>query len=360
MTTPRLLRLVFCCAFAGLGCPAADADTFDVVRLVDKQEIRGDLVTLAPNAITIKDQADGETRDVAIEQVAEVLFGGEPEGLRGARSLLLRRQPGAALDEVRRIEQVEWDGASDLVLAEADFVRAAATGLQATLTGMDLDKGEQALRDFLQKHSRSHHVFESQHLLGELLVRAGRFDAAAAAFAALDKGPPAFKVRAAMAKAGALYERGKFADAEREYDTAITLATQSQDTLTTRQRRQAQAGRARCLAHQDQAADAVKIVQDMIRAADPEDRDLLGLAYTALGDAFRAAGKRQDAVIAFLTVDLVYNTDPDSHAEALYNLVQLWLESRNPERSREAAQALETSYPASRWTKALDKAGSPG
>ena len=78
-----------------------------------------------------------------------------------------------------------------------------------------------------------------------------------------------------------------------------------------------------------------------------------------LGGIYRAAGgKDQDALISFLTVDLVYNTVPDSHAEALYNLGELWERGSQPERAREARQSLKTSYPVSPWAKKLDAAKS--
>ena len=63
-------------------------------------------------------------------------------------------------------------------------------------------------------------------------------------------------------------------------------------------------------------------------------------------------GREQDALISFLTVDLVYNATPESHAEALANLVELWEAAQHPERAREARQLLESSYPATRWAKA--------
>ncbi|MFM9026100.1 MAG: hypothetical protein ACKON7_12315, partial [Planctomycetaceae bacterium] len=45
----------------------------------------------------------------------------------------------------------------------------------------------------------------------------GAIGRAAAAYATLEQGPPAFKVRAALAKAGALVAQQKYPEAEREY-----------------------------------------------------------------------------------------------------------------------------------------------
>ncbi|MFM9058822.1 MAG: tetratricopeptide repeat protein [Planctomycetaceae bacterium] len=332
----------------------------DRVRLTDKTEIIGEIVGLSPGDVEIKDQRGDEPRKVPIDRIRDVLIGGEPEQVRTARSLLGRQDPAGALDELGKIEQGELDGASNNVLAEYAFVKAAATARKATATGVDLAGGEKALREFVQKNPRSHHFFPASEMLGDLLLRAGKFDDATAAYAALEKGPPAFRVRATAAKANSLYVQKKYAEAEKAYEAAAKIDTDPKDEPSARQKREAQAGRARCLSRQGKPADAITAVQEVIRGADPEDRELLARAYAVLGDACRAANKEQDAIIAFLTVDLVYNTLPESHAEALFNLVQLWQKADNPERSREAKQSLETSYPDSRWTKALGAAAGKG
>lgn len=329
------------------------AQSPDRVRLTDKTDIIGEIIAIGPVDVEITDQRDGESKKVSIDRIVTVAFGGEPDSLRNARNLfMLRQDSSGAFEELGKIEQVELDGATDNVLTEVAFLKAATTARQATVTGAGLEAAEKGLREFLQKHPRSHHVLRSQELLGDLLVRAGKFTDAATAYAALEKGPPAFRVRAATSKAASFYEQKKYAEAEKEYAAAAATQTDPADAASARQKREAQTGRARCLARQAKAAEAVKIVQGVIREADPDDREFLGRAYAALGDAFRAAAKDQDAIIAFLTVDLVYNSVPESHAEALSNLVQLWQKVQNPERSREARQTLETTYPDSRWTKA--------
>ena len=353
----RGVVLTFVLAF---GAGAGLAQEPDRVRLTDKTEILGEVVAVSPTDVEIRDARTAEPARVTIDRIAAVEFGGEPEGLRTARNLLRRQDAAGALDEVGAIAQVELDGASDNVLADVAFIKAAATARLATTSGTGLDSGALALRGFLAAHARSHQAFRAHELLGDLLVRAGTFDEAAAAYAALEQGPPALKVRAALAKAGALVAQKKYPEAEREYAAAAALPIAPDDRAAARQQREAQAGRARCLSRQGKAADAIDLVHGLLREADPDDREHLGRAYAVLGDAYRAADKDQDALIAFLTVDLVYNTAPETHAEALYNLVQLWQKVQNPERSRAARQALESAYPESRWTKALAAAAGKG
>ncbi|NDC54237.1 MAG: hypothetical protein EBZ74_08050 [Planctomycetia bacterium] len=277
-------------------------------------------------------------------------FGGEPQSLRAARSLLARGRAADALEEVAKVEATELDGADQLLLDEMDFVKAAAAGRAALASGADPKEAGRLVAEFLAKHAKSHHVYDMQQLLGDLLARAGKADAALAAYATLAKGPAAFKVRSAAAKAGMLFDQQKFAEALTEFDAA--LAIDAGDDAGAEQKRAAQLGKARCLAKLGKNDDAVALVQGIIGQADPEEKELLGRAYNVLGSAYRAAGDRdQDAVIAYLTVDLVYNGSPDNHAEALAHLAELWEKAKNPERARECRKQLLDSYPASPWAR---------
>jgi tetratricopeptide (TPR) repeat protein len=96
-------------------------------------------------------------------------------------------------------------------------------------------------------------------------------------------------------------------------------------------------------------AAAERIVVD----SDPDDVEILGQAYNVLGDAQRSVGKDQDAIIAFLTVSLVYNSVGENRAEALYNLAQLWDRAKYPQRAEEARQELASAYPDSEWARKL-------
>ena len=191
-----------------------------------------------------------------------------------------------------------------------------------------------------------------QELLGDLQARAGKPADALAAYQQLDGGPPALKVRAASAKAAMLLAQGKPDEAMVEYDAAIKLA--GSEKASQPQKRSAELGKAKCLSLQGKQDAAIEMVLQIVKDSSPEEKELLSRAYNVLGTAYRAMGGReQDALIQFLTVDLVYNTLPESHAEALFNLGELWDKGSNPERAREARQNLKAAYPASPWAAKL-------
>jgi tetratricopeptide (TPR) repeat protein len=313
--------------------------------------VSGRVTATAADEVQLEDR-NGETKKIPIDQIREVQFGGEPAELKSARSMLLRGRAADSLEELAKIEPSDLDGAEQILLDEVDYVRAAATARVALAAGGDPRESGKLVADFVSKHPDSHHAYDMQELLGDLLARAGRVDNALSAYGQLAKGPPAFKVRAASARAAMLLDQGKYAEALREFDAAVQI--DSSDEASAAQKRAAELGRARCLAQLGKPEEAVGLVQAVIQQADPEDGEVLGRAFNALGQAYRAvAGKEQDALIAFLTVDLVYNKIPENHAEALYNLVDLWEKGSNPERAREARSTLESSYPGSQWAKKL-------
>lgn len=329
-------------------CAVASAQAPDRVLTVEGS-LTGKVVATSADAIDLEDR-NGETRKIPVEQIREVQFGGEPQSLRAARSLLTRGRAADAAEEVAKIEAAELDGAEPLLLDEVEFVKAAAAGRASLAAGSDPKEAGRMVGEFLGKHPKSHHFYDMQQLLGDLLFRAGKPDAALAAYSTLAKGPAALKVRAASAKAGMLFDQQKFAQAMAEYDAAIKI--EATDDASAEQKRSAQLGKARCLAQTGKNAEAVALVQGIIKQADPEEKDLLGRAYNVLGGAYRAAGdKDQDALISFLTVDLVYNGSPDGHAEALANLAELWDKVKQTERAREARKLLQESYPTSPWAK---------
>jgi tetratricopeptide (TPR) repeat protein len=347
----RLPWLVLGTCLLACGSRTASGQSADRVSVAGGAGVSGKVVAVTPAGVEVQ-TSDGQTQQVGLDAIREVQFGGEPQSLRNARGLLLRGRGVEAREEVAKIEKDDLEGADPLVLAEIDFVRAAADARAAIDSGGDLAAAARTVSGYLAKHAGSHHFFPMQELLGDLLARSGNADGALAAYRQLETGPPAVKVRATAARAGLLLGQGKVDDALAEYDAAIALAGTEESAKS--QRRTAVLGRARCLSAKGKADDAIALVLEIVNEADPEERELLARAYGVLGATYQAmGGKDQDALIQYLTIDLVYNTLPDAHAEALFRLGELWEKGNHPERAREARQTLKASYPSSPWTAKL-------
>lgn len=313
--------------------------------------ISGSIIAVSPMGVEIA--VRGEQQTVPIERIREVTFTAEPQSLKAARVAIMRGQAAQAIDDLAKIEPAEMEGAEQLIVDELEFVKAAAIGGQAAAGGENLAAGEKAIRDYLGKHAQSHHVFPMQELLAKLLARGGKFADAAAALAPLDRGPPAYRVRAAVARGELFYDQKKYDEAVREFAAAAQITTNPKDTASAAQKRAAELGTARCLTRQGKGADAVAAVERIVGEVAPNDVEILGQAYNVLGDSWRSLGKNQDAIIAYLTVSLVYNSVGETRAEALYNLAQLWDQAKYPQRAEESRQELASAYPDSPWARKL-------
>jgi hypothetical protein len=99
----------------------------------------------------------------------------------------------------------------------------------------------------------------------------------------------------------------------------------------------------------NQVDAAIRSLEKIIADADADNEELHALAYNALGTALRKAQKPQHALLAFLHVDLLYNSNPEAHAEALANLEQLFTELHKPEHAKRIRATLDQRYKNSRW-----------
>jgi hypothetical protein len=325
----------------------------DAVVLSDGRRVSGSIVSLGPDGIELESRSG--VAKFGIGEIREVVLDGEPDSLSAARSLLLRRDARGASAELEKIDPADIQAADSRIREEHDFLKAAVAARSATAANGAA--AAQALSTFLTRNARSHHFFEGQEILGDLYARLGKFAEAAAAYGELNRGPAPLRVRSAASKAQLLLQQGKPAEAMKEFEAATKIPTEPGDAASAAQKGEAQLGIARCLAKTGKASDGVQAARAAIRAAAPDDRDLLAAAFVTLGECQRAVGgKEEDALIAFLTVDLVYNEVPDRHAEALYNLAELWEARKQPERAREARKLLSSTYPDSPWTKKLGSA----
>jgi tetratricopeptide (TPR) repeat protein len=110
-------------------------------------------------------------------------------------------------------------------------------------------------------------------------------------------------------------------------------------------------GRAECLAGLARPDEGIALATKVIDENDSKEKPVLfARAYNALGVCYLRAGKPEEALLAFLHVDLLFTQDPDAHAEALYHLTALWKALNHPERALQARSLLLDRYSGSPWT----------
>ena len=309
------------------------------------------ILSTTPTDIEYEDNA-AQLNRISLSDVVDISFVDEPPALTVAREFLRDGLPDEARKQFEEISDDEWSGLPEEVLVEKQYVVAAFTGKLAIESGDNMAVAEKLLSEFLKENSRSYHFYEIENIFGTLKYKEGDYATAMQAFSILSKGPPSYKIQALNGKGEIFIKQRKFVEAIMEYDAALSVS--ANDIMSLKRKQEASLGKARALSGLAKHDDALTLVTSTINACDPEDKSFLSRAYVVLGELYRAVqGREQEALVAYLTVDLVYNVAPESHAEALFYLSNLWAVARQEERSRQAGQILKEAYPQSEWAKKL-------
>ncbi len=344
-------RLVILLLFA-VGGLLASVDRvhaqIDEVKRVDGTTKGGKVTAISRTEVTLT--ANTLAEKIPVNEIADVIFTGEPTGLKTARLNAKNARyedarsalGGVKMETVKRNE----------IKQEIVYLRALCAA-HINLGGGDITT-EQALQEmlgFVKSNSQSYHFFNACQILGDLSIRKGDFAGAAKYYGALAKAPwPGYKMRAGVLAGRADQAQGKNAAAIKKFNYVLGL--QSDTAEGKRQRAAATLGKSVSLATDaSQVPKVIKVVKKVIDEAAPEEQELQARAYNALGQCHVQAGQTKDALLAFLHVDVLFHTVPEAHAEALANLVDLWKQVDKADRSREAAEVLKSRYPNSRWAK---------
>jgi tetratricopeptide (TPR) repeat protein len=288
------------------------------------------------------------TKEIPINEIKFVQFPNEPKDLTEARNAAVDGHWDQALEWLNKIPPPQLT--SDVVRQDAEYYRALATARLAAVGVGDPRAAGKALLEFLKANKDSYHFYEANEAAGDLLMSMRRYEQAPTYYGELSSAPwPDYQMRAAVALGSVLVAQGKYAEALKKFDAA--LDTTAKGKAVELQTIAAQVGKAKCLMEMDRSKDAVRLLNDAIEQSPGENNLVYAIAYNALGGAYLKMKQPEDALYAYLHVDVLYNQSPEQHAEALYHLKDLWAQMNKPERAKEAAETLKTRYPSSTWNK---------
>ena len=322
---------------------------FDTVKLKAGGTVVGEVTRISPIEVTVQQAA--VPKKVAVNEIASIIYDGEPSSLNIAR---MAANAGRYNDALELLDNPQKINPADLERREmkqdVEFYKALCVAkLALGGTGKLTDAGSMMYK-FTEQNASSFHYLEGCQILGDLLVAAGKFSEAEAYYGRLAQAPwPDYKMQAGVAIGRAQLSEKKYDAATKTFDQV--LAIEAEGPLADFQRMAATLGKARCLAETGNTKDAYTMVQGVISKADAEYGELLARAYNTLGTIERKAGRNKEAILAFLHVDILYFSFPDAHAEALANLEALWNEVNKAERANKARQILDTRYKNSRWAQ---------
>ena len=327
-----------------------------VYRKSTEKPTQGTITRITRDGITVTPKL-GKPTTVPTNDIENVRWDGEPAKLNLARSDEKSGRIEKALETYRDVLKQIAPNKSNLK-RDVEFLIARATAKLALVDPSKRQEAIQLLQSFLKRAGESFRYYEAVGLLGKLYLAEKEFAKAKESFEQLSRAPwPDYKMAARSAMAHILLAQGKVSEALAAFDEV--LRTKAQTPLEKQRRWEAMLGKAHCLVQQKKYEQALKILQDVIREAPAENSRIQAEAYVRQGDCLQAMGKAKEAVLAYLHVPVLFPSESELHAEALYHLSRLWNAVERPERAADARAELESKYPDSPWTKRLTQAGAP-
>lgn len=319
---------------------------FDSIKTT-KSTLLGQVVGMSPVQVDLEQGSVGVTKEIPVNQIQTIFFENDPVELKTAKTHVLG---GRCVEALAALERIKDEPSRPEIRQDIEFYKALCTAKLALGGSGKIADAGRMMKAFADANGKSYHYFEASETVGDLLVAIRQYGQAAEYYARLEKAPwPDYKMRAGVAAGRALLAQGKTDEAQNAFDRVI--ATEVEGDLAQSQRTLAKLGKASTMVASKKTDEAIKSVEEILKTADAEDVPLMARAYNILGTAHRQAGRTKEALLAFLHVDVLYSSVPDTHAEALANLVDLWEQCHKTERANAARKTLEEQYKDSPWAK---------
>ena len=315
-------------------------------RVYPKQGVpaSGKIKSMSRDEVTIT--VRGKDQKYQVADIRKITFDGEPRALDRAREQVLMEQYDQALDELKKIavDSIE----NPLARQDVEFYRWYSEGKLGLAGSGDKAAAIKGLLHLASTNPKTYHLYDLSELLGELAMAVGQPDKARSYFGLLSKAPsPEMKAAAAYHLGEVELSLGKPAEAKKYFTQLMAGSSNSPEML--RLKSFAQIGLAICESMEGKSEQAIAKLEKMIESSDSTDQGLFARLNNALGACYLALKQPKKALLRYLETDLLFFTEADAHAEALYNLSKLWPEVGNAARAAEARERLVKQYASSRW-----------
>ena len=304
----------------------------------------GKLVEISPTEVKITVRSKDQTYDMA--DVRKISFDGEPNGLDRVRESTLLGQYEQALDEVKKLST---EGITNpLIKQDIEFYLYYCTGKLGLAGKADKATAIRGLLALASANPRTHHLYELSELLGQLALAVGQPDQALRYFnVLLSATSPDIKASGVYYLGLVELAQGKAEEAKVRFQQ-LAGATSASPEMG-RLKSLAEVGLAVSEQKLGNTEQALQKLDSLAQQYDSTDQELFARISNARGASYAALGKTNQALLSYLQTDLLFFTDAEAHAEALYHLSKLWPQAGQPARGADAKQRLTNQYSSSPW-----------
>jgi tetratricopeptide (TPR) repeat protein len=296
----------------------------------------------------------GKPQTYQLKEVRKITFDKEPVSLDRARDLAIEGKYSQAIEELRSVKQ---DGLEGRAREDYEFYLAYCAAAQSLAGSGDPNAAIRGLINVDKVTPNGHHRFEVQEMLGRLALSmaqndkaksAAYFDRAKTYFEALEKSPEATQKSLGIYYQGSvLHAQGKAAEAKALLKKLLDAQASSPEMA--RVKNLATILDARCDNETGQSQQALETLNAMAEREDNTDLQLFAKINNARGDCYQTMNQPQRAAYSYLQTDLLFFTDPETHAEALFHLKKLLVTIGEPAKAAVAGERLSKQYASSLW-----------
>jgi tetratricopeptide (TPR) repeat protein len=281
-----------------------------------------------------------------VAEVRKVVFEDEPPGLDKARELIFQEQYPQAIEELKKLDPKNTK--SPAIAQDIEFYYYFSEGKQALAgLGGNKERAYNGLLALAKKNNKSHHMYALTMMLGDLSAVLGKPEAVNYYKLLLASPDPEQKLVGEYRMAQLELTQGKFAEAKARFQQIKKSDVDTPEII--RIKNFAEVGQALCSVKEGNAKEAIGELKQLAQKFDNSDQELFAKIYIAEGACHLALNETLPAVLSYLKVDLMYSSDAEAHAEALYQLSQLWPKAGDPSRAAEARARLVAKYAGSPW-----------
>jgi predicted Zn-dependent protease len=311
--------------------------------------VSGSITEITPLGVTVKTNNGPE--QIPAGSIKKIATKNDPNGLDRARD---RIDDGRFDDGLEQLQKLDT-GSNPIVVAEVAYLKAFASAKIALNGGsITAQQAGSAMQKFIKNHGKSHHFVPATELMGHLAVAAGskNLDFGKGQFALLTKSNwPEYVLKGFFYQGETMLKQGKFAEAAQSYDQI--LASEANDNLTQQYKLLAKCEKAKAEGLAGQTEPALQVINGIIRDENPDNTQLFAYAYNARGAVQLKANQLKEARESFLFTDLLFSSETEPHAEAVFNLAKIWQQLEKTDRSNESRETLKGRYRNSYWSTQL-------
>ena len=349
------LSLMCCAAFYALWL-AAPRQTFGAdgqVRYVQRDKETGEyeegtrsvsVSAMTADGVAVEYELKGEKKSAVLpaEQILWLQYDDEPLSLSAAR---VEIQVGNYEDALEKLGAIEEEIKEPAIQQELEWNRAYAAIQSALADSGKLESAAAVMKTFVEAYPDHYRFYEGNALLADAAAALGRAPAAEKYYTALAGAKSAsYQARGKVGLANLALDANELDKAKSLFSEVADMAELDGQLAGFDARAAAQIGLARVLSKQGDLDGALASLNALLDATPNSATRRQAIIYNALGDVYAAAKKPEEAIVAYLHVDLLYPAARGERVKALKALVGLWREIGRTDRAVETKRLLRDRF----------------